>query len=612
MEEPDFIPYEAVRSLGPGPVLVFAPHPDDEIFGCGGAILRHLEAGDLVQVVVLTEGEVYPGERRAESAAAAAVLGYGLPEHWGYGDRGLRYGEALVRHMLAAIEQSGARSIYAPSVHEIHPDHRAAAMAAVEAVRRAGGERWLLMYEVGVAQPANRLLDITDLYERKLRAVECFQSQLARHRYADFFAGLSRYRAYTLPPEVVAAEAYQVVPAAEISANLTKLYQSLARRHSAGEPFPDRPLVSVVVRTLGRPELQDALESIALQTHPRVEVVVVDAAGEGRLELGEWCGPFPLRTVCAGEPLPRARAANLGLREAAGEYRMLLDDDDLMDPDHIAGLLELLAGSPGCRAAYAGVRVEGPPGEGRPLLGIFNEPFNGRRLVYENYLPIHAVLFHRELAEGCDFDEQLEVYEDWDFWIRLSIKGSFVHHDRITATYRSAGGSRVSLFKEDQETVREQRSRLYAKWLACWQPRDIDAIFEEYRHARHDLLQRQSGLRQQLDSAREREAGLHQEIIAVNADRAELNRRLQEAGEVYAQVAAERDALRVELASLHQSAQKQREALQSDIAVLKAGEQQMRTTLDETRDTLDAVLGSTAWRLTAPMRWALTMLRRRG
>jgi hypothetical protein len=354
-----------------------------------------------------------------------------------------------------------------------------------------------------------------------------------------------------------------------------------------------------------------------LQTHPRIEVVVVDAAGAGRLDLSEWCGPFPLRVVGTGERLPRARAANLGLGEATGAYCMFLDDDDLIDPDHIAGLLELLAGSPGCQAAYAGVRIEGPAGEGQGLLGTFNEPFNGHRLVYENYLPIHAVLFHRELAEGCAFDEQLEVYEDWDFWIQLTRKGSFAHRDRITATYRSAGGSRVSLFKEDQETVWKQRRRLYAKWLALWQPRDIDAVFQEYRETRHELLSRQNELLRELDAAADRERGLTEEIMRVNDDRAELNRRLQEAGEFGVRAAADRDELRSELAELQASGAAQREALEAELGRLQAASRHLETklqhseaTLDGTRQTLDAVLGSTAWRLTGPLRWLATRLRR--
>ena len=54
--EQDLIPYTAGRLEG-SPVLVLAPHPDDEVFGCGGALVQAAKNGIPVRVVVLTDGE---------------------------------------------------------------------------------------------------------------------------------------------------------------------------------------------------------------------------------------------------------------------------------------------------------------------------------------------------------------------------------------------------------------------------------------------------------------------------------------------------------------------------------------------------------------------------
>ena len=70
--------------------MVLAPHPDDEVFGCGGAIASHVRAGVPLHVVILTDGSRF-GEasgRANESRAAAEVLGYGGPEFWSLADRG--------------------------------------------------------------------------------------------------------------------------------------------------------------------------------------------------------------------------------------------------------------------------------------------------------------------------------------------------------------------------------------------------------------------------------------------------------------------------------------------------------------------------------------------
>lgn len=65
-------------------VLVIAPHPDDEILGCGGSMVRHVEAGHVVHVLYLTSGErASPHHtpeqlrpiREAEATNAAGTLG---------------------------------------------------------------------------------------------------------------------------------------------------------------------------------------------------------------------------------------------------------------------------------------------------------------------------------------------------------------------------------------------------------------------------------------------------------------------------------------------------------------------------------------------------------
>ncbi len=220
MSESSFIPYHATVQLPGGEVLVLAPHPDDEVFGCAGAIMRHVAQGDAVTVIVVTDGRAatehadevsllnYIEIRQQESRTAAALLGYGLPEFWGEIDRQLVCSPALIQKLLSKIESLNITRLYAPSPLEVHPDHYALALIAIEAVKQCRQPITLVMYEVGVPLYPNILLDITDFSEKKQQAIQSFVSQQSLLDYGKPLQALNIYRAYTLPSTVTAAEAY--------------------------------------------------------------------------------------------------------------------------------------------------------------------------------------------------------------------------------------------------------------------------------------------------------------------------------------------------------------------------------------------------------------------
>ncbi len=233
--------------------------------------------------------------------------------------------------------------------------------------------------------------------------------------------------------------------------------------------------MSVIVRSIGRPTLDEALASVAGQTYPGVEVVVVDALGEGHPAVPARCGTFPVRVISRGVPLPRSRAANVGLAGSEGELLAFLDDDDWFEPDHASVLVTAIQEHPPVRAAYAGVRGVAESGD---VVHTLNMPFSHRRLRAGNYIPINAMVFARSLVEeGCAFDEDLDLYEDWDFWLQVARRSEVVHVDRFTANYRAGGASQVGLSARPDVQHRARR-KIYEKWMAVWNPEEIDELLE--------------------------------------------------------------------------------------------------------------------------------------
>ncbi|TAG35676.1 MAG: glycosyltransferase [Polaromonas sp.] len=668
--ETDLLPYSSCLCIAAQAVLVLAPHPDDEVFGCGGAIASHIKAKQSVCVVILTDGGLFGDTtvRKLESQAAAAVLGYGLPEFWAFPDRGLVYSESLVRRLVNKIAATGSDLVYAPSPWEAHPDHRQTTLVAIEAVRRAGQTVRLAFYEVGAPLRPNVLLDITLQVEVKDKAMRCFTSQLVHQDYVQHIQALNRYRTYTLPRTVAAAEAYWVLSALDlvhiqpgglwlpISPGITA---ELADMSNLPQQWP---LVSILIRSLDRPYLVQALDSIALQNYPAIEVVVVAAVSDHE-NLPVTCGAFPLRLLATDSALARSKAANVAMAAAKGELLLLLDDDDWLMPGHIARLVRVLQRQPNVWAAYTGVALV--DAQGATIGQAIDLPFDQVRQLAGNLTPIHAVMFRTTVqAQGCRFDETLDLYEDWDFWLQLSKLAPMVHLPGTSAVYRIHESSGVHALDGAASTAALAIQQKWAgEWTAqqfgqimgrVWSYPELSANLNDSRRAVEDsqrsLLDSQRNLsdsqrnlsdsqrnlsdsqRNLSDSQRSLADALHgladarhslsdtQQCLAdVRRQVALLNQDLMARDTLVAQhdltIAAQQthvDAAQAqakELASQLAHQQQDNAALRQQMQEIAQNLAQEIARLERDRATL---LNSRSWRITRPLRWAGSLTRKVG
>ena len=175
-------------------VLVIAAHPDDETYGLGGAISRHVRERDAVSVLILTDGvtarhnEIETQKTAARRACAALgvddVRFAGLPDQ--------RLDSLPLLEVIAPIQQLVSelrpQVVYTHHRGDSNQDHRAVFAAMLVAVRPFGGnpvER-VLCYEVPSTTEwgppfaewaflPNVFVDIGATLEAKLRAVEAYR-----------------------------------------------------------------------------------------------------------------------------------------------------------------------------------------------------------------------------------------------------------------------------------------------------------------------------------------------------------------------------------------------------------------------------------------------------
>jgi LmbE family N-acetylglucosaminyl deacetylase len=217
-------------------VLVVAAHPDDEVLGCGGVILRHVAQGDEVRVLVASRGSsdlytaAYVESVRAEMRAAHGVLGvsdtflldFPAPK------LDLTASHELADAVSRAVRDYRPTLAYVPHQGDVHVDHRAVHQAALVAFRPVNDcpVRRLLAYETlsetewagpGQAFSPTLFVDIGPYLERKLQAAACYGSQMrpsphprslamleSLARLRGSAAGLQAAEAFVLIREVMA------------------------------------------------------------------------------------------------------------------------------------------------------------------------------------------------------------------------------------------------------------------------------------------------------------------------------------------------------------------------------------------------------------------------
>ena len=455
--EEHLIPFQSTDLTGQR-VLVLAPHPDDETIGCGGSLMLHNKAGDPVKIVFLTNGALgdttgeieknhYVRLRQKEAENACKIFGITDLAFWPYEDRSLSGARGALSRMVDLLKSYRPQLVYAPSPMEFHPDHRAACFLLCDAFSHIDEGFQVAFYEVGQPVCVNTLVDITPVLDLKNHALDCYQSQLKEQPYGDIVMGLNRYRSMTLPERVTHAEGFSLWPSSLIQ-KVGPLSIPFHRIHRlASDSEKSGPLVSIIIRTKDRSHLlANAVRSVATQTYANLEMVVVNDGGENiRDVVHSLSGDIPIQYVNHERSMGRAAAANSGLREAKGKYLNFLDDDDVLYPDHVACLVKHLEMTQE-KVAFSNVQSvffsgspENPQNREKEEL-VFNFDYDPDRLLFENYIPIMSVLFSKEtLASVKGFSEDLTLFEDWDFWIRLSRRFSFQHVDRTTAEYRFYG-----------------------------------------------------------------------------------------------------------------------------------------------------------------------------
>jgi len=179
--------------------LVLAPHPDDEILGCGGTISRIASGEGSVTVAVVTRGQpphfdsAQADHVRLEAERAHSLLGVSSTRFLDLPAAALDQMPLadLNRAIGEVVSDVRPDTLFVPFVGDLHFDHRLVFEAAMVAARPRGNDYpvRILAYEtvsetnwsapmLSQSFQPNVFIDISDHLEAKLDAFACFASQL--------------------------------------------------------------------------------------------------------------------------------------------------------------------------------------------------------------------------------------------------------------------------------------------------------------------------------------------------------------------------------------------------------------------------------------------------
>ena len=201
-------------------VMVFSPHPDDDLIGSGGSIIKHLNHGNEVIAVYVTSGEAGSQEytkeelreiRENEAKKVGNFLGLHEQIFLRNPDGFLEYNKKNLTRIMGLIREKKPDVVYIPHDKDGHPDHSTTSKLVLTAVGMAEGPwfqevdglPWhtnvVLGYEVWTPlQEVQYFEDVTDSMSSLIEALKLHKSQVKDIDYVKASVGIRSYRGVML------------------------------------------------------------------------------------------------------------------------------------------------------------------------------------------------------------------------------------------------------------------------------------------------------------------------------------------------------------------------------------------------------------------------------
>jgi GT2 family glycosyltransferase len=341
-------------------------------------------------------------------------------------------------------------------------------------------------YNVAVSQPDNQLnavqrkLELRDAelkeahrhiaaLEEKLAKLKEYQRELKRlneerrrlRKSAERRVGQVLLAPYRLPTGLAKTLWKKFSPERERRA--TTEYQKWFEQHRAGaqdlqrmrdqaRTFEYRPLVSIITPVFDTPvqRLEEALESVLAQAYENWELVLIDdgSTDASLLRILPQFAARDRRIVLASLEKHEgiSAASNRGLELARGEWVTFLDHDDILEPDALFQIVQLLQTHADADLIYTD---EDKLGENGFEAAVFKPDWSPEFFLSYNYVG-HLTAIRRDLARKAGgFRSEFDTAQDYDLFFRVIELSNRIHHvPRVLYHWRRTESSSASSIRQ--------------------------------------------------------------------------------------------------------------------------------------------------------------------
>jgi len=230
---------------------------------------------------------------------------------------------------------------------------------------------------------------------------------------------------------------------------------------------------SIIIPTYNRVHLlPKSIDSVLAQTYQNYELIIIDDGSTDNTKDRVALYNNPKITYLLKTHEERGIARNTGIQLAKGDYITFLDSDDLFYPNHLAHASDMIKKfnfPEFYRQAYEVKNENGKILERKHRVSGDANKF----ILSGNYFSCIGVFLQKKVTIDCKFSNlDIAPSEDWEYWLRLSVRHKFYYDNTITAFMVNHPGR--SMLHFDEKSVRNNINRIILSL-------ESDSIFMEQR-----------------------------------------------------------------------------------------------------------------------------------